>query len=110
LVQEYLYNKAMAKKSMREREVKRNKLTNKYIEKRLMLKNSIKLSTDFEQNIILQKQLQKIPRNSLRCRQRHRCWMTGRSRGFYRDFGLSRHVLREMAHQCLLPGVRKSSW
>ncbi|NEP54865.1 MAG: 30S ribosomal protein S14 [Moorea sp. SIO3C2] len=100
----------MAKKSMRQREVKRNKLTNKYIEKRLLLKNSIKLSKDFEQNIVLQKQLQKIPRNSLKCRQRNRCWMTGRSRGFYRDFGLSRHVLREMAHQCLLPGVRKSSW
>jgi len=36
--------------------------------------------------------------------------MTGRSRGVYRDFGLSRHVLREMSHECLLPGVKKSSW
>ncbi len=100
----------MAKKSMVEREIKRSKLINKHMEKRIILKNSIKLSTDFETNINLQKKLQSIPRNSLKCRHRNRCWMTGRSRGFYRNFGLSRHVLREMAHECLLPGVKKSSW
>ena len=100
----------MAKKSMVQREIKRSQLIVKHFDKRIILKNSIKLSTDFETNISLQKKLQKIPRNSLKCRHRNRCWMTGRSRGFYRSFGLSRHVLREMAHQCLLPGVKKSSW
>nr|YP_009393342.1 ribosomal protein S14 [Symphyocladiella dendroidea]ARW61904.1 ribosomal protein S14 [Symphyocladiella dendroidea] len=100
----------MAKESMIQREIKRKKLALKYHDKRKNIKNSIKLSENFETNIKLQQQLQKIPRNSLSCRKRNRCWMTGRSRGFYRDFGLSRHVLREMAHSCLLPGVKKSSW
>ena len=58
----------------------------------------------------MQEKLQKLPGNSLPIRIRNRCWKTGRVRGFYRDFGLSRHVLREMAHQCLLPGVIKASW
>nr|YP_009394163.1 ribosomal protein S14 [Rhodomela confervoides]ARW62725.1 ribosomal protein S14 [Rhodomela confervoides] len=100
----------MAKKNMIQREIKRKHLINKYDDKRKNLKISIKLSKDFEHNIELQEELQKIPRNSLKCRNRNRCWMTGRSRGFYRDFGLSRHVLREMAHECLLPGIKKSSW
>nr|YP_010850462.1 ribosomal protein S14 [Lophurella caespitosa]WGH13240.1 ribosomal protein S14 [Lophurella caespitosa] len=100
----------MAKESMIQREIKRKKLSLKYYDKKKSIKNSIKLSTNFETNIQIQEKLQKIPRNSLNCRKRNRCWMTGRSRGFYRDFGLSRHVLREMAHECLLPGVKKSSW
>nr|YP_010850858.1 ribosomal protein S14 [Lophurella mutabilis]WGH13636.1 ribosomal protein S14 [Lophurella mutabilis] len=100
----------MAKESMIQREIKRKKLSLKYYDKKKSIKNSIKLSTNFETNIQLQQKLQKIPRDSLNCRKRNRCWMTGRSRGFYRDFGLSRHVLREMAHECLLPGVKKSSW
>nr|YP_010618725.1 Ribosomal protein S14 [Rhodomelopsis africana]WAX02738.1 Ribosomal protein S14 [Rhodomelopsis africana] len=100
----------MAKESMIQREIKRKKLSLKYYDKRKNIKNSIKLSTNFDKNIELQQELQKIPRNSLSCRRRNRCWMTGRSRGFYRDFGLSRHVLREMAHLCLLPGITKSSW
>nr|YP_010619499.1 Ribosomal protein S14 [Xiphosiphonia pinnulata]WAX03512.1 Ribosomal protein S14 [Xiphosiphonia pinnulata] len=100
----------MAKKSMIQREIKRKKLALQYYDKRKNIRNSIKLSTNFETNIELQQKLQKIPRNSLSCRKRNRCWMTGRSRGFYRNFGLSRHVLREMAHSCLLPGIKKSSW
>ena len=54
--------------------------------------------------------LQKFPRNSLPIRIKNRCWKTGRSRGYYRDFGLSRHVVREMAHEGALPGVIKASW
>nr|WMP11603.1 30S ribosomal protein S14 [Laurencia tasmanica] len=100
----------MAKKSMIQREEKRTKLIEKYQEKRTKLKSLIKSINNFEKHIEVQKNLQKLPRNSLRCRNRNRCWMTGRSRGFYRDFGLSRHVFREMSHECLLPGVRKSSW
>ena len=100
----------MAKKSMIQREIKRNKLYNKYKTKKEILKRSVKEHRNFDESLEIQKKLQSIPRNSLKCRKRNRCWKTGRSRGFYRDFGLSRHVLREMAHGCLLPGVTKSSW
>nr|YP_009392513.1 ribosomal protein S14 [Caloglossa monosticha]ARW61075.1 ribosomal protein S14 [Caloglossa monosticha] len=100
----------MAKKSMIQREIKRISLINKYKNKRQEIKNLLNSTSDFEEVINLQKKLQKIPRNSMPCRQRNRCWMTGRSRGFYRHFGLSRHVLREMSHQCFLPGLKKSSW
>nr|YP_009295646.1 ribosomal protein S14 [Mastocarpus papillatus]AOL58130.1 ribosomal protein S14 [Mastocarpus papillatus] len=100
----------MAKKSMIQREIKRQKLTKKYENKRKNIKKSIKRASNFTEYMNLQQQLQKLPRNSSQCRLRNRCWMTGRSRGIYRDFGLSRHVLREMSHECLLPGVTKSSW
>jgi len=100
----------MAKKSMIEREIKRNKLINKYNKKRKNLKYKIKQTSDLTEKLELQQKLQNIPRNSMKCRKRNICWMTGRSRGFYRDFGLSRHVLREMSHLCLLPGIKKSSW
>ena len=100
----------MAKKSMIQREIKRALLIKKYTHKRIKIKKAIKKTSDFFEQIKLQEQLQKLPRNSSQCRYRNRCWLTGRSRGFYRDFGLSRHVLREMGHNCLLPGLRKSSW
>nr|YP_010902709.1 ribosomal protein S14 [Hypnea nidulans]WCH54564.1 ribosomal protein S14 [Hypnea nidulans] len=100
----------MAKKSMIQREIKREKLYHKYKEKREKLKKLIKITSNFQEKINLQKQLQKLPLNSAPFRKRNRCWMTGRSRGFYRNFGLSRHALREMTHECLLPGVKKSSW
>nr|YP_009396840.1 ribosomal protein S14 [Ophidocladus simpliciusculus]ARW66026.1 ribosomal protein S14 [Ophidocladus simpliciusculus] len=100
----------MAKKSMIEREKKRIMLINKHYKKREKIKNLIKSTNNFNISIELQERIQKLPRNSLKCRKNNRCWMTGRDRGFYRDFGLSRHVLREMSHECLLPGVRKSSW
>nr|WCH56355.1 ribosomal protein S14 [Hypnea sp.] len=100
----------MAKKSMIQREINRQKLYNKYKQKRKAIKESIKNASTFTEQINLQKQLQKLPLNSAPFRKRNRCWITGRSRGFYRDFGVSRHVLREMAHECLLPGVTKSSW
>nr|YP_009397880.1 ribosomal protein S14 [Sonderella linearis]ARW67066.1 ribosomal protein S14 [Sonderella linearis] len=100
----------MAKESMIQREIKRKKLATKYQKKRKEIKNLINSTQNFDNALILQQKLQKLPRNSLKCRARNRCWITGRSRGFYRDFGLSRHVLREMSHECLLPGIRKSSW
>nr|YP_010385995.1 ribosomal protein S14 [Pterothamnion plumula]UPO65065.1 ribosomal protein S14 [Pterothamnion plumula] len=100
----------MAKKSMIERELKRDKLINKYKDQRKEIKNAVKKASDVTNKLELQKKLQMLPRNSMKCRKRNICWITGRSRGFYRDFGLSRHVLREMSHLCLLPGVKKSSW
>lgn len=100
----------MAKKSSIQKEIKKNKLINKYQNKRLEIKEQIKNTNSFEQKIYLQQQLQNLPRNSSKIRLRNRCWLTGRSRGYYRHFGISRHVLRELSHRCLLPGVRKSSW
>ena len=100
----------MAKKSMIEREKKRIKLNSKYKIKRQNLLEQYKKTKDFESRLEVHSKIQKLPRNSTTIRIRNRCWKTGRSRGYYRDFGLSRHVLREMAHNCLLPGVTKSSW
>lgn len=100
----------MAKKNMIEREKKRQSLVIKYDKKRKNIKDSIKTSKSFQEKFKMYLKLQSLPRNSFPCRLRNRCWLTGRSRGYYRDFGLSRHVLREMAHNCLLPGVTKSSW
>nr|YP_009392924.1 ribosomal protein S14 [Caloglossa intermedia]ARW61486.1 ribosomal protein S14 [Caloglossa intermedia] len=100
----------MAKQSMIQREIKRINLINKYKLKRNKIKTLLHSTNNFDEIINLQRKLQKVPRNSMPCRHRNRCWMTGRSRGFYRHFGLSRHVLREMSHQCLLPGLKKASW
>jgi small subunit ribosomal protein S14 len=100
----------MAKKSMIERETKRIKLYKKYDLKRSNLLKKYQHEENFNLKLEVHSKLQKLPRNSSKTRIRNRCWKTGRPRGFFRDFGVSRHVLREMAHQCLLPGVTKSSW
>ena len=100
----------MAKKSMVEREKKRIRLNNKYEAKRNVLLQEYRSTKDFTLKLEIHSKIQKLPRNSAKNRIRNRCWKTGRPRGYYRDFGVSRHVLREMAHQCLLPGVTKSSW
>ena len=100
----------MAKKSMIQREKKREKLVVKYNTKRHEIKDALKKVTSYKERLELYAELQSLPRNSFPSRLRNRCWLTGRTRGYYRQFGLSRHVLREMAHACLLPGVVKSSW
>ena len=100
----------MAKKSMIEREKKRIRLSNKYTPKRNRLLKQYQKTEDFKLRLEIHSKIQKLPRNSAKIRIRNRCWKTGRPRGYYRDFGVSRHVLREMAHNCLLPGVTISSW
>ncbi|MDJ0555687.1 MAG: 30S ribosomal protein S14 [Microcoleaceae cyanobacterium MO_207.B10] len=100
----------MAKKSMIEREKKRKKLVEKYAAKREELKQQFMEAEDLEEKMEIHRQIQRLPRNSAPSRVRNRCWLTGRPRGYYRDFGLSRNVIREMAHEGLLPGVVKSSW
>ena len=101
----------MAKKSMLEREKKRNDLIKKYSEKRnILLKELKKEKLLGDQTIILSHKLQKLPRNSSKTRARNRCWKTGRPRGYFRYFGLCRNILRQFAHQCLLPGITKASW
>ncbi len=100
----------MANKAMIQRELKRQRLVMKYAEKRLLLKKQIKETSSLKEKLDLHKKLQKLPRNSSAVRLHNRCLVTGRPKGYFRDFGLSRHVLREMAHEGLLPGVQKSSW
>jgi small subunit ribosomal protein S14 len=100
----------MAKKSIIEREKKRFVLVNKYAQKREDLKHKIKYAIKMKERLYFQFKLQKLSRNSSKTRIRNRCMETGRPRGYYRDFGLSRHNLREMAHKGLLPGITKASW
>jgi small subunit ribosomal protein S14 len=100
----------MAKKSMLERERKRKKLTTRFLKKREEILSSLKKATSLENIFELNEKIQKLPRNSARTRIRNRCWKTGRPRGYFRFFGLCRNAVREMAHDCFLPGVTKSSW
>jgi|TARA_B110000003_G_scaffold29422_1_gene27708 small subunit ribosomal protein S14 len=100
----------MAKQGMIQREKKRERLVAKYGAKRESIKEELKQTSSFQERVTLYKKFERIPRNSSPSRQRNRCWVTGRSRGFYRDFGLSRHVLREMGNDGLIPGLKKSSW
>lgn len=100
----------MAKKSMIEREKKRRHLVISYKKKRETLKEEIKTTELFEEKLTIHRKLQLLPRDSSATRLHNRCLLTGRPKGYFRDFGLSRHLLREMAHNCLLPGVTKSSW
>ena len=95
---------------MIEREKKRIYLKEKFLIKRKNLLMQYKNIKDIKNKFKLGLEIQKLPRNSSKVRIRNRCWKTGRSRGFLRDFGLSRHVFRKMAHQGLLPGITKSSW
>jgi small subunit ribosomal protein S14 len=89
----------MAKESMKAREVKRAKLVAKFAAKRAALKaagDSVGL--------------QKLPKNSSKIRLRNRCKLTGRPRGYVRQFGLSRITFREMALDGKIPGITKASW
>ena len=95
---------------MIERDKKRIRLEKKYALKRSTLLEKYRNEENFDVKLEIHSKIQKLPRNSSKIRIRNRCWKTGRPRGVFRDFGVSRHVFREMAHQCLLPGVRKSSW
>ena len=95
---------------MIEREKKRQQLVVNYAVKRNNLKEKMEGTTLLQERLNLHRKLQKLPRNSAPVRLHRRCLLTGRPKGYFRDFGLSRHMLREMAHKCLLPGVTKSSW
>lgn len=100
----------MAKKSVKQRQIKRDKLINIYKEKRIHLLKEFSISDNFLVKLGIHKQIEKLPRDSSKTRSRNRCWKTGRGRGVYRNFGLCRHAIREMAHSGFLPGVYKASW
>jgi small subunit ribosomal protein S14 len=100
----------MAKESMIQRELKRQKLVLKFSKKRQVLKELFQNATSLENQFESHRKLEKLPRNSSKIRLRSRCWKTGRPSGVYSDFGLCRHMIRDMAHNGLLPGVHKASW
>ena len=89
----------MAKESMKAREVKREKTVAKFAEKRKALKEAGDVVG-----------LQKLPKNASPVRLHNRCKLTGRPRGYIRQFGISRVTFREMANNGLIPGVKKASW
>jgi len=99
----------MAKESLKAREVKRAKLIAKYAAKRAELKKIIN-SNDYEAKEAAVIALQKLPPNSNPIRLHNRCKLTGRPKGYIRQFGISRINFREMANQGLIPGVKKASW
>ena len=100
----------MAKESLKAREVKRAKLIAKYAAKRAELKKIINSNDDYEAKDAALIALQKLPPNSNPIRLHNRCKLTGRPKGYIRQFGISRINFREMANQGLIPGVRKASW
>lgn len=92
------------------RELKRIRLVSLYAEKRYSYLRGMNSSSSFREKLVYSQKVDLLPKNSSPTRLRNRCWVTGRPRGVYRDFGLSRHVLREMIGQAVIPGIRQSSW
>ena len=95
----------MAKESMKAREVKRAKLIKRYAAKRESLKAAL-IAGDPDASA----KLQKLPRNSSPIRTRNRCKLTGRPRGYIRQFGVSRNTFREMVLFGKIPGLTRASW
>ena len=101
----------MAKKSKIANNQYKIKLSNRFHEKRKILLEKINNpDLPFNERQGYRLKLEKLPKNSNRIRVRNRCNVTGRPRGVYRKFGLSRITFRELASKGLIPGVTKASW
>ena len=101
----------MAKLSQVLRDKRREKLIAKYAERRAELRQTLKdQNASMEDKLEAQNKFAKLPRNSCPTRLNRRCLISGRARGYYRKFRISRIALRELALRGQLPGVRKSSW
>ena len=101
----------MAKQSSIQKNFRRQKLVKKFQEKRINLKNKMRdKNISMEERLKFQSTMNDLPRDSSRVRIRNRCKLTGRTRGVYRKFGLSRIKIRELSMSGSLPGVIKSSW
>lgn len=101
----------MAKTSMVNREIKREKLVRKYKAKRDELRAQVKnVNLSLEERQAAELAMQKLPRDSSKARLRNRCSLTGRPHGYYRKFGLARNKLREATMRGDVPGLRKASW
>jgi small subunit ribosomal protein S14 len=96
---------------MIEREKRREKIVKKYAARRTRLKELVRSpKSSPEQRAAAQAELQTLPRDASPSRHRNRCQITGRSRGVYRKFGLSRAKIREVAMRGEIPGLTKASW
>ena len=101
----------MAKASMVNREVRRQKTVDKYAARRAELKRKLKdMTLSDEERQEAQRRFQALPRDASPCRLRNRCRLSGRPHGFYRKFGLGRNQLRKAAMQGDVPGLVKASW
>ena len=101
----------MAKQSSIQKNLNRKKIVTKFQNRRNILKKEImKKDLTMEERFKLQSKLNDLPRDSANIRVRNRCEITGRARGVYRKFGLSRIKLRELTVSGFLPGMVKSSW
>ena len=101
----------MAKKSSIVKNIRRQKIVDRYFNKRKELKAIIKSQkTNYEEKRLAFIKIEKMPKDSNPIRVRNRCNLTGRPRGYYRKFGLSRIAFREMANKGIVPGVTKASW
>ena len=101
----------MAKQSSIQKNLNRRNIVKKFKEKRQSLKRQImKKDLSIEERFKIQSKLNELPRDSSKIRVRNRCKLTGRTRGVYRKFGLSRIKIRELSMSGALPGVVKSSW
>ena len=101
----------MAKKSSVVKNIRRQKIVERYYSKRKELKAIIKSPrTNMNEKRLANMMLEKLPRDANPIRIRNRCNLTGRPRGYYRKFGLSRIAFREMANNGFIPGITKASW
>ena len=101
----------MAKQSSIQKNLNRRSIVKKFNRKRQSLKKQImKKNLSMEERFKIQSKLNELPRDSSKIRVRNRCKLTGRTRGVYRKFGLSRIKMRELSMSGALPGVVKSSW
>ncbi len=101
----------MAKTSQVLRDQRREKLIKKFAEKRQALRQRLNdPNVSIDEKLEIQEQFAKLPRNSCPTRLNRRCKISGRSRSYYRKFGISRIAFRDLALRGQLPGVRKSSW
>jgi small subunit ribosomal protein S14 len=101
----------MAKLSQVLRDKRREQLIEKHAEKRAELRKKLKdPNVSMEEKMEVQEKFAKLPRNSCPTRLNRRCLISGRARGYYRKFRISRIALRDLALRGQLPGVRKSSW
>ena len=101
----------MAKQSSIQKNLKRNNIVKKFSNKRQSLKKKIMIKDlTLEERFKIQSKLNELSRDSSKIRVRNRCKLTGRARGVYRKFGLSRIKIRELSMSGALPGVAKSSW
>lgn len=102
----------MARKALIDKKnQKRIKKVNRFAQKRAALKDAAyRKDISLAERCSLLRKLNKLPRDSSRVRVRNICFITGRTRGVYRKFGISRHQIRHLAGMMLIPGLTKSSW